>query len=370
MGNWLVIALLVVWVLFTLQTIVNLRVFRRLEEARETPRSRVSIVIPARNEERYIGAALDRALQQDYPDFEVIVVDDGSEDGTAAEIASRASDRRLTTLSSRPLEPGWLGKPNALASGATKATGEWILFMDADVRLEPGALRDSVAACERRRWDYLALLAHFEREGFWEEVLMPIVPIAAFVHLPSFLTLFPKSRFAAGAGAFGLVRRDAYEAIGGHETIRGSVVDDLRLAMELKRAGYVCRARTGDHLLRLRMYHGLREIVDGFTKNAHAVFGKSVLRPVLFVLSSLFVGLTPFLWPLQGTAALGGSLALLLFCRTLVQLRLRFPLWPVLLSPVTTVVGLFIVLRSLRMARGEGVVRWRGREYKREMTEF
>lgn len=366
-------ALFFVWCLLTLQTIVNLLVFPRLEPAqdKESPRSRVSIVIPARNEERIVGKTIDAALRQDYPDFEVIVVDDDSEDGTGTEIARRTTDPRLVALRARPLPPGWLGKPNALASGAARATGEWILFMDADVELRPRALRDAVAACERHGWDQLALVPHFERQGFWEEILMPVVPIAAFVYLPSFLSLVPGTKLAAGAGAFGLVRREAYEAIGGHDRIKSSVVDDLRLAMELKRAGYVGRARFGVHLLRLRMYHGLSEIVEGFTKNAHAAFGDSTLRPVVFMPASLFVGLAPFLWPVLRPAPwLGGSLALLLFCRTLVQLRLRFPLWPVLLSPVTTLVSFFIVLRSLRMARGEGVVRWRGREYKREMTQF
>jgi chlorobactene glucosyltransferase len=370
MANWAPTLLLVAWSLLTLQTLANLLVFRRLERGDRTARSPVTIVIPARNEERYIGKTLDAALRQDYPDFEVIVVDDGSEDGTAAAIAQRALEPRLTALASRPLNPGWLGKPNALASGALRATGKWILFMDADVELQPRALLDAVSATERHGWDYLALLPHFEREGFWEEILMPVVPVAAFVYIPSFLSLLRRTKLAPGAGAFGLVRRDAYEAIGGHEAIKSSVVDDLRLAMELKRAGYVCRARMGGHLLRLRMYHGFHEIVEGFTKNAHAAFGDSILRPVLFVLASLFVGLGPFVWPLMPSLELGSSLALLLVCRTLVQLRLRFPLWPVLLSPVTTLVSLFIVLRSLRMARGEGVVRWRGREYKRETTEF
>ena len=110
--------LLVVCSFLALQTVINLLVFRTLEEASEPSRSRVSIVIPARNEVRTIGKTLDAALRQDYPDFEVIVVDDDSTDGTAAEIAKRSSDAKLVTMTSRPFEAGWLGKPNALATGA------------------------------------------------------------------------------------------------------------------------------------------------------------------------------------------------------------------------------------------------------------
>lgn len=373
--------LLVVWGLLTLQTIVNLLAFRRLPRAITEPTSRVSIVIPARNEERYIGRTLDAALRQDYRDFEVIVVDDESTDGTAGEIAARTSDPRLVPIRSRPLEPGWLGKPNALATGAAKATGKWILFMDADVELHPRALWDSVAACERGRWDHLALLPHFERKGFWEELLMPVIPVVALVYIPSFLAHLPWTRMAAGGGAFGLVRREAYEAMGGHENLKTSVVDDVRLAMDLKAAGFVSAARAGMHRLRLRMYHGLEEFIEGFTKNAHAGFGRSVWKPVLAVVVSLWIGLTPFLWPILvalepasavtgAVGLIGASLGLLIASRALVHLRLGFPLWPIVLSPIATLVTLFVVLRSLRMARSEGVVRWRGREYPHESTEF
>ncbi len=365
-------ALLLVWCFLLLQTILNLLVFRRLEEANAGSSSpRVSIVIPARNEERYVGRALDAALRQDYPDFEVIVVDDGSTDGTAEEIRKRGGDPCLVSASARPLEPGWLGKTNALATGAELASGAFLLFMDADVELHPKALRDAVGACDRNGWDYLALLPHFERRGFWEEILMPIVAMAAFVYLPSYLTFVRRVPLAAGGGAFGLVRRRAYDAIGGHRAIKSSVVDDVRLAIELKRAGFRTMARLGLHRIRLRMYHGRREIVEGFTKNAHAAFGDSTLRPVFLLLAVLAIDLIPFLWLLvPSNAVLGLALALLLFCRTLVQLRLGFPLWPVFFSPLMTASSVLIVLRSLRMARQEGVVRWRGREYSRETTEF
>lgn len=378
---WMAVLLFGAWCLLTLQTIVNLLVFRTLGRSSQMPRARVSIVIPARNEERWVGRTLDAALGQDYPDLEIIVVDDGSTDRTAEEIASRAADPRLVSMEARELAPGWLGKPNALATGASRASGKWILFMDADVELDRHAIRDAVAACEREGWDHLALFPHFERQGFWEECLMPLVPITAFVYLPSFLAFVPGNPLAVGGGAFGLVRREAYLSIGGHDRIKSSVVDDVRLAMELKRAGFMSRPRLGLHRVRLRMYHGLEEIVEGFTKNAHAGFGNSILLPVVTILLSLFLGLTPFLWPLvwlfsperalvPPASFIGLSLGLVVAIRGAVHLRLGYRLWPILISPLTVLVGLFIVLRSLRMARNEGVVRWRGREYPRESTEF
>ena len=125
------------------------------------------------------------------------------------------------------------------------------------------------------------------------------------------------------------------------------------------------------------MYHGLGEFVDGFTKNAHAGFGRSAIRPVVFVLLGLWMGVVPFLWPVAHLAGpsstsnmLGASLALLLVSRALVHLRLGFPLWTILFSPISTVITMFIILRSLRMTHGDGVVRWRGREYPHASTEF
>lgn len=284
-------------------------------------------------------------------------------------------------MKARELPAGWLGKPNALATGAARASGEWILFMDADVALHPRTLRDAVAACERKGWDHLALFPNFERDGFWDELLMPLVPITALIYLPSFLAFSRFSPLAVGGGAFGLVRRAAYEAMGGHAKLSNSVVDDVRLAMELKRVGFVSQPRLGLHRVRLRMYHGFDEIVEGFTKNAHAGFGNSIALPVISILLTLWLGVTPFVWPavllvlpeeafVTPAGLIGLALLLQTTARLLLHLRLRYPLWPILLAPVTALVGLYIVLRSLRMARNEGVVRWRGREYPRESTEF
>jgi len=334
----------------------------------------VSIVIPARNEERAIGASLDAALKLDYPRFEVVVVDDCSTDGTAAEIQARAHDGRLTPVSGEPPPPGWLGKPHALAMGASKARGDWLLFMDADVRLDPRTLRDAVSYVEQKRLDHLALFPHFERLGFWEEVLVPFIAQSGFSYIPSFLARSPRlRRVALGAGAFNFVRRAAYHAVGGHEAIKASVVDDVRLAMELKRAGFRSLLEMGDHLVRLRMYHGRAEFVRGFTKNMHAVLQSAVSRHWILVGSFLLVGQLPHVLPFV-FAYRGGlwaaSLALLLASRALLQWRLSYPLWPALFHPIQVAVMAEIEMRSLSMAHGEGVVRWRGREYRRDKTTF
>jgi glycosyltransferase involved in cell wall biosynthesis len=367
--------------LLALFTVANLIAFRRLPRGTLRERPRVSIVIPARNEEAAIGATLDAALAEDYPDFEVIVVDDGSTDGTAAEIGRRAGEPRLSAIAGAPLPEGWLGKPHALFQGSERATGDFLLFMDADVRLAPEALRDAVAFCGEHRLDHLALLPHFERRGFWEEVLMPLLGVAVYMLFPSFLARLPRTRAAFGSGAFNLVRATAYRQIGGHRLLARSVIDDIRLAIEVKAAGFRSAFALGDRLVRLRMYSGRSEIVEGFTKNVHS----AVSRMPLFTLFNLTVGTVlnsaPFAWPLWALAApasalappglaLAAGLALLLGSRAAVQLRLGYPLWPILFHPLTVAGGNWIVLRSLWMAHGAGVVRWRGREYARDETSF
>ena len=383
--TYLTLALFVSWGLLTVQTIVNLFVFRSLNpvEPSGPPENwpMVSIVIPARNEERDIGPTLDAALAQDYPSFEVVVVDDDSTDGTAAEIKRRTSDSRLVPVSCPPLPEGWLGKPHALSNGTAVARGKWLLLMDADVCLTPAALRQAVGRASVEGWDHLALLPHFERKGFWEEVAMPALPVFFFIFSPAFVALSRRSKLAFGGGAFNLVRREAYDAIGGHQRLAASVVDDVRLAMELKAAGFKTRMQLGSCLLRLRMYRGLGEIIEGFTKNAHAVWRGR--EPLLVLASSVLLALNvfPFFWvpwamslPSQALSPplvwLGASLALLVACRSAIQLRLGFPWWPVLFHPLSVLVSFVIVARSLRMVYVDGIVRWRGREYRSDTTSF
>jgi chlorobactene glucosyltransferase len=384
------LVVLAVWALCGLFTVINLLIFHRLPSldppgARESW-PRVSLVIPARNEERAIGPTLDAALGQDYPHFEVIVVDDCSTDRTPVEIAARAGDPRLRPLTGTPPPPGWLGKPHALATGTALARGEFLLFIDADVRLAPETLRHAVGHCLRQGLDHLALFPHFVRKGFWEEALMPILAVTGLIYLPSFLAISRRlRRLALGGGAFNLVRESAYSAVGGHRKLANSVVDDVRLAMEVKRAGYASTMRLGNHLVSLRMYHGRRELVEGFTKNTHAVVPASLRRYWIVAGLGVLVGsvlqLAPFFWlvwlalfPGEAFSSAGrtlfASFLILLATRFTVQARMGYPLWPVLAHPLMVLVSAEIQLRSLLMAHRDRVVRWREREYPHETTTF
>jgi chlorobactene glucosyltransferase len=364
---------------------LNVRTMPRLSRSgRKTPAPwpRVSIVVPARNEERGIEAAVRSQLAQDYPDFEVIVVDDRSTDATSSILERLArEDSRLSVVAGAEPPAGWLGKPHALHQGAAAASGTILLLADADVLYDRRALREAVALLETDGLDFLALFPGFEMHGFWENVLMPNIPVTYFFGL-GFLANSDRHRWiAAGGGAGNMVRREAYEAVGGHAAIRDSVIDDVRLAMAVKRAGYRCRIARADDRVRVRMYRGLREVFDGFTKNAAFIFAGGF--GLVFLLGTALM-VTAALAPIAAllAAALGvpiaagdvrlaaGVLLLTLVLRSVLAGMLSWPQWTAWTQPLMSVAWGAIILRSLywRFVRGE--ILWRGRRYDAARARF
>ena len=367
-----------------LMIFVNLASIPRLSRVRRHSRRtpRVSIVIPARNEEQGIEPAVRSHLAQQYPDFEVIVVDDRSTDATAAILAEIArQDARLRVIAGSEPPPGWLGKPHALSQGARAAFGEVLLFADADVLYDPRCLGEAVADFEGRQLDFLAFLPRMEARGFWENVLMPNIPAAFFLG-PGFLANLDSPRWvAAGGGAGNMIRRSVYEAVGGHEAIKDSVIDDLRLALKTKRAGFRARFVRAEDRVAVRMYRGFREVWDGFTKNMAYVFN-GALGALLLLLTglSVLVSVTPplvlfFLLlggevPARDVLLAAAGVALALLARTVLALALGDPLWPALTHPIMTAVWAGIVCRSLYWRFVKRKLFWRGRQYEAARARF
>ncbi|HEX4439238.1 MAG TPA: glycosyltransferase [Thermoanaerobaculia bacterium] len=345
---------------------------------------RVSVVVPARNEELAIELAVRSHLEQDYPPdrFEVVVVDDRSTDATGAILDRLAADHpRLIVVHGAEPPPGWLGKPHALHQGITRATGELLLLADADVRYDRRALREAVALLESRRVDLLALFPHLEMEGFWENVLLPYVPASFFLGPGALLNSDLQKRWAVGAGAGMLMRRGAYERAGGHEAIRSSVIDDLHLALNVRRSGGRCRIARADDRMSLRMYRGYREVRDGFTKNIAWVFDG--VTGVLLALSTLLSIAAYVLPPAVLAAALFGAsvsradvvLAAagwggMVAARLGMAAALRYPLWAAFTQPLMALAWTEIIVRSFvrRFLRRE--VEWRGRRYDAKGASF
>jgi chlorobactene glucosyltransferase len=347
----------------------NSRAFPALrgEEPASGPWPKVSVLVPARDEERDLEKAISAHLAVNYPDFEVIVVDDRSSDGTGEILRRLASGSpRLVVIPGQEPPAGWLGKPNALRQAARRAVGEWLLFVDADVVYAPDALRAAVGYARSRRLDCLCLLPRIVTVGFWEGVLMP--NLAALLYMgPGFLLNRDSFRLAAAGGGSGnLVSRSAYEAAGGHEALRNSVIDDVRLATLVRRAGRRARAATPLDGGRVRQYRGVREIVEGFTKNA----AYALPRPWMMVPAVLFFWLTtfsPFVALIRPRAhpaaaalsafAIGATLA----GRVGVARLTRTPVWSAFFHPLMVAVWGGIGLRSAWRRAVLGRVVWRGR---------
>lgn len=262
----------------------------------------VSVLVPCRNEEAGIAACGRSILAQDYPNFDLIAVNDRSVDRTGAvldEIA--ATDARLKVIHVEPGEvpAGWMGKPAALVNGVRHVPslpGQWLIFIDSDCVLAPNAVREAVVTGVARRFDLVSFVPRYFGEGFWAGVMTPLCGIATsgmFQIMFANSTMQPKIAFACGQ--FIAIRREVYDAIGGHAAVKDSAGEDVELARLLKRGGYRPRIGWGMDLITTRMYSGLGEIINGWGRNFIAASrGKPwrVLGAVAFV---ILCGLS--VWP-------------------------------------------------------------------------
>ena len=239
------------------------RITPRLAPGPPAPGS-VSAIVPARDEERDVSTTLRMLRASEHRDLQVIAVDDESRDGTRAAMA-RVDGVEVVAGTAPP--EGWLGKPWACAQGAERARGDWLLFCDADVRIAPW----TIDAALRLAGDGAGatVFPGLEVGGVAERVVLPAAGLLMQTAIiPTWLARQPSSGVAIGVGGFLLVRRDAYDAVGGHAAVRGAVVEDIGLARLLKRRGTPLRWARGDEAVRLRMYHGAGELWDGWRKNA------------------------------------------------------------------------------------------------------
>jgi chlorobactene glucosyltransferase len=348
----------------------------QLPRASETRPSRgsdlVSVLVPARNEERGLRACIESLSAQTFPHLEIIAVDDGSTDRTPAILADAVRrDPRIRVLRVEGLPPGWTGKSFALTTGVAVARGRWLCFTDADTVHAPESIARAVGFAEARG---IALLSLTSRQvtGSWaERVVQPVVFGLLDQWYPLAQVNDPASALAAANGIFILVDRGAYEAVGGHWAVAGEVLEDVALARRVKAGGARIAFVDGADLVSVRMYGSLTEIRRGWTKNLYRLRGR---RPLLALASLVELGLTQ-VWPavgsvvgpLSGPAGSGwlAALALVLVLGAEVPFRAwrgADPRWSPTAPLGAALVAVFLLESAVRDWLGIGV-HWKDRRY-------
>lgn len=342
----------------------------------------VSVIVPARNEQKNIRRCVEALMAQDYPNLQILVLDDRSSDATPVILAElSARDPRLVILAGSELPAGWAGKPHALYQAAKSATGEWLLFIDADTFLHPNAVSAVVASAKNSGADLYTVMTEQITGSFWEKAVMPLVMTALSVGFSPRKVNDPNTRDAIANGQFILIRRAVYDAIGGHERLKNYIVEDKAISEQVKWSGYRLVVADGRGIAKTRMYTDLASMWEGWTKNIYlgladhpAMLLLGAFGAFLALMAALFMPVWPILglaWYFNG----GGWMALgvivkailvwsaLLYARVQVNVEMGIPRWYALTTPLGA--GIFAAMMftsAFKVLSGQGVT-WKGRKY-------
>lgn len=358
----------------------------------------ISICIPARNEELNIRNCVEAMLTQDYPNFEVIVLDDRSTDATseilkfillesdsslALQVLSHKKDQAplLHIVNGSDLPAGWAGKPHALYQASAVARGEWLCFVDADTFLKPTALSSCYVKALETEADLFTVLTEQILGSFWEKVVMPLVMTALSVGFSPRKVNDPSKRDAVANGQFIMIKRSVYDAIGGHERVKDHIVEDKAIAELVKWNGYRLIVADGMQVIRTRMYTSFTTMWEGWTKNIYlglrdhpAMLLLGAFGAALALVAALFLPIWPilgFVWYLKGGQwlALGVTFqslmiwCVLLYARAKVALKMEISIWYIFTTTLGAGIFASMMLTSAwKVISGQGVT-WRGRKY-------
>lgn len=373
--------------LLCIHLIINLLSFRHLEATAKgstTSDPLVSLLVPARNEEAHIEMCVRSLVGQHYERLEVLVLDDRSSDATAA-IVQRMSDAlpvaqkgRLRLLHGEPLPPGWVGKNFACHQLSQHARGEYLFFTDADTVHAPETVRAVMNYMHRLNVDLLTAQSEYELQDIGERLIMPLLCFRVFTLLPlTMISRRPEPILAAGNGPLLCFRRQAYEAAGGHQAVKGRILEDVSLARAIKAAGYRMAFVDAVNMIFCHMYASFANTWAGFSKTFFAFYNYSLIAalviilldlslfvlPPLLIVSSLFVSLplTVMLLALisYSIAVLMRLLLAIRFTRTQKFLTILL----CFLHPIAVILENLILLNSIRWHYRKRGTQWKGRYY-------
>jgi GT2 family glycosyltransferase len=329
---------------------------------------RVSILFSALDEADKLPAALETFLAQDYPDYEVIGVDDRSEDATGSILDAAARlNSRLKVVHVTSLPAGWLGKPHGLQQAFEHSTGEWLVLTDADVRFQPEVLRTTIALAEERHWDHLALLCHAEMFTPGEKIAMTFFAMSFLLGLRPWRASDSQSSAYVGVGAFQLIRRSAYEKMGTHRRLAMEVVDDVKVGKLVKEAGLRSGVAKAGRAVSVHWHAGLGNIIRGTTKNLYATTGFRLWVALGRVAGTLLMFVLPWaaLTFVHGWARIFAVTAIVLPLMAQAGAAMEFgesPLYAVT-QPLGALIFTWMIVRSTIVTLRQGGIRWRGTFY-------
>lgn len=332
---------------------------------------RISMLFAARDEQEKLPGALATLMEIDYPNLEIIAVDDRSQDATGRILDGFAAEHpRLRVVHVAELPPGWLGKPHALQKAYEASTGDWLLFTDADVRFKADALRRAIALARAQRLDHLTLMGDVEMMGFWETVLITFFGMAFHLAADPYRVANPNSRAYIGVGAFQLIRRAAYDGSGTHRRLAMEVVDDMKLGKIVKQSGFHSGAGIAQDFVALRWHAGLGNLVRGVTKNFFAAVGYSVPAVALAIAGLLLMNVAPVFGVLfvYGWIRLFAAVALLIaLCFHIgVDVGMRVSPLYAFTHPLGAILLSYMLVRSTIVTLKQGGIIWRDTFYPLE----
>ena len=339
---------------------------------------KLSIIVPARNEKETIEQALTTLLSLDYDNYEVIAVSDRSTDRTgeimervaATHVSRGARNVSLRVVHHTELPPGWLGKTHAMWTAANAATGDWLLFTDADVLFKPDSVRRALAYAESEPADHVVLFPRMIMKRPGEYMMIAFFQtMFMFGHRP-WKVADPSTDDHMGVGAFNLVRRKVYEAVGTYQALRMEVLDDMKLGKVVKNANFAQRNVFGGDLISIRWGHGAFGILNNLTKNFFAVLSFQSWRTLISAFGLVFINLGPFLglWLAHGWERVPFAIALvsLFFIYVGMSWRSAVPPYYFFLHPISSAMFTYTLLKSMLVTLWNDGIVWRGTKYPLE----
>jgi glycosyltransferase involved in cell wall biosynthesis len=329
---------------------------------------RVSILFAARDEAEKLPGALATFLSLDYPDYEVIAVDDRSEDPTGAILeAADSRDKRLKRVRIDKLPAGWLGKPHALEQAYEHSTGDWLIFTDADVHFAPDLLRRAIALADAREWDHVTLLGALKMFSIGEKIAMTFFAMAFAIGTRPWAASDPGSRGYSGVGAFQMIRRSTYEAIGTHRRLAMEVVDDMKLGKLVKDGGFRSGAAKAGGAVSVHWHAGVGNMIRGTTKNFFATSGYKLWLTGVHIFGLLLMCVFPVValafthgWA-RGFDAIAVALPLIIAVGAARQFDA--PGIYALTYPIGALIFAWMLARSTIVTLWQGGIVWRGTFY-------